>query len=272
MQDLVPPRPADTASTSPGDLIAGYEAHLTPLIHARFGAGEPEQVGRLRADALDALVCGRTLAERLMPMRRVTAGSPGRRARPGNRRGGRQEGGAHGPTANTSTLTRPLPPTTRATCSRTTRRPAADGSRGAARPRPGPRGAGRAAGRQDALTAVVQTLLAHSVTTTAELAGLTSADLNPTRTKTGAVPGGGTPGAAGESDPLVTVDPPHAPKPCTSPSPHLATEPADTDDQKRRPTTMRERWARIWPSPLAVVTLSAVGGPAAVASYTPLAR
>ncbi len=73
MQDLVPPRPADTASTSPGDLIAGYEAHLTPLIHARFGAGEPEQVGRLRADALDALVCGRTLAERLMPTRRVTA-------------------------------------------------------------------------------------------------------------------------------------------------------------------------------------------------------
>ncbi|MHA6622484.1 DUF2637 domain-containing protein [Pseudonocardia sp. DLS-67] len=31
--------------------------------------------------------------------------------------------------------------------------------------------------------------------------------------------------------------------------------------------TMREQWARIWPSLLAVVTLSAVGGPAAVASY-----
>jgi hypothetical protein len=30
---------------------------------------------------------------------------------------------------------------------------------------------------------------------------------------------------------------------------------------------MRQRWARIWPSLLAVVTLSAVGGPAAVASY-----
>jgi hypothetical protein len=30
---------------------------------------------------------------------------------------------------------------------------------------------------------------------------------------------------------------------------------------------MRERWARTWPSLLAVVTLSAVGGPAAVASY-----
>jgi uncharacterized protein DUF2637 len=30
---------------------------------------------------------------------------------------------------------------------------------------------------------------------------------------------------------------------------------------------VRERWARIWPSLLAVVTLTAVGGPAAVASY-----
>jgi hypothetical protein len=30
---------------------------------------------------------------------------------------------------------------------------------------------------------------------------------------------------------------------------------------------MRERWTRTWPSLLAVVTLSAVGGPAAVDSY-----
>ena len=39
------------------------------------------------------------------------------------------------------------------------------------------------------------------------------------------------------------------------------------NEEKRTPPSARERWARIWPSLLAVVNLSAVGGPAAVASY-----
>jgi hypothetical protein len=38
-------------------------------------------------------------------------------------------------------------------------------------------------------------------------------------------------------------------------------------EEKRLPTGVRERWARIWPSLLAAATLSAVGGPAAVVSY-----
>jgi hypothetical protein len=106
------------------------------------------------------------------------------------------------------------------------------------------------------------------VTTDAEQRGARCTDLNPTRTKSRPTPGTGTPGAAEESDPLVIADPPHKPNARTAPSPHLATEPAnDTDDEKRVPTTMRERWARIWPTLLAAVTLSAVGGPAAVASY-----
>jgi Protein of unknown function (DUF2637) len=106
------------------------------------------------------------------------------------------------------------------------------------------------------------------VTTGAEVAGVRSTDLNPTRTKNRPTPGPGTPGAAGESDPLVIVTPLHEPNACTTPSPHRATEPPDdTDEEKRVPTTVRERWARTWPSLLAVVTLSAVGGPAAVASY-----
>jgi hypothetical protein len=49
----------------------------------------------------------------------------------------------------------------------------------------------------------------------------------------------------------VIVDPLHEPNACATTSPHLATEAADTDDEKRVPTTMRERWARIWPSLLA---------------------
>jgi hypothetical protein len=106
------------------------------------------------------------------------------------------------------------------------------------------------------------------VTTTAEPAGANTTDLNPTRTKSRPTPGPGTPGTAGQSDPPVIVDPFHAPNACITPSPDLATEPVnDTADAKYVATTMRERWARIWPSLLAVTTLSAVGGPAAVASY-----
>jgi hypothetical protein len=106
------------------------------------------------------------------------------------------------------------------------------------------------------------------VTTGAKQRGARSTDLNPTRTKHRPTPGTGTPGAAGESDPLVIADPLHELHLSATPSPHLATEPADdTDKENRVPTTVRERWARLWPSLLAVVTLSAVGGPAAVASY-----
>jgi hypothetical protein len=65
---------------------------------------------------------------------------------------------------------------------------------------------------------------------------------------------------AEESDLAVTVDLLNPP-PCTTPSPeHI------DDDRQLRPT-MRKGWARIWPSLLAAVTLPAVGGPAAVASY-----
>jgi hypothetical protein len=71
-----------------------------------------------------------------------------------------------------------------------------------------------------------------------------------------------------EPNPLVTVDRLREPHVYTTPSPHFAAEHADdTHEEKQVPKTVRERWARIWPSLLAVVTLSAVGGPAAVASY-----
>jgi hypothetical protein len=43
--------------------------------------------------------------------------------------------------------------------------------------------------------------------------------------------------------------------------------PRRPNEEKQTPPSARERWARTWPSLLAVVTLSAVGGPAAVASY-----
>jgi hypothetical protein len=107
------------------------------------------------------------------------------------------------------------------------------------------------------------------VTTTAEQPGARTTNLNPTRTKPRPTPEAGTPDATAQSDPPVIADPRHAPNACTTPSPHLATEPADDQDNEKRrsPATMRERWARIWPSLLAVTTLTAVGGPAAVASY-----
>jgi hypothetical protein len=73
VHDPFPTRPTDLASTSLRDRLAGHESHLTPLVNARPGVGEPVPVGRLHADALAALVCGRALADRLMPMRRVTA-------------------------------------------------------------------------------------------------------------------------------------------------------------------------------------------------------
>jgi hypothetical protein len=63
----------------------------------------------------------------------------------------------------------------------------------------------------------------------------------------------------------VTVDPLLKPPPSTTPSPYLTAGHVGNERQLR-PTT-RRRWARIWPSLLATVTLPAVGGPAAVASY-----
>jgi hypothetical protein len=74
VQDPIPTRPTDPANTSPRDPLTGNESHLTSLIHARLGNGEPEPVGRPRADALDALACGQTLCERLTTVRWVTAG------------------------------------------------------------------------------------------------------------------------------------------------------------------------------------------------------
>jgi hypothetical protein len=70
---------------------------------------------------------------------------------------------------------------------------------------------------------------------------------------------------AEESDPAMTVDPLLKPPPCTTPSPYLTAGHIDDESQLR--PTMRKGWARIWPSLLAAVTLPAVGGPAAVASY-----
>jgi hypothetical protein len=63
------------------------------------------------------------------------------------------------------------------------------------------------------------------------------------------------------SDPAVTVDPRLKPPPSTCLSAgHL-------DDERQPRPTIRNGWARIWPSLLATVTLPAVGGSAAVASY-----
>jgi hypothetical protein len=72
VQDPIPTRPADLASTSLRDLIAGHEPHITPLVNTRLGVGAPEPVGRLRADALDALVCRQALSDPLTAMGLVT--------------------------------------------------------------------------------------------------------------------------------------------------------------------------------------------------------
>ncbi len=106
------------------------------------------------------------------------------------------------------------------------------------------------------------------MTITADRPAAKTADLNPTRTKTTPTPKPGTPDAAGKSDPPMSVDPCSEPNGCSSPSPGPANDPVDdTEDKTYVGTTVRHRWARTWPSLLAVVTLSAVGGPAAVASY-----
>jgi hypothetical protein len=73
VQDPIPTHPTDPASASLRDLIAGYESHLTPLVNPRLGIGEPEPVGRIRADVLDSIVCGPALADRLTATRWATA-------------------------------------------------------------------------------------------------------------------------------------------------------------------------------------------------------
>jgi hypothetical protein len=129
------------------------------------------------------------------------------------------------------------------------------------------------------------------VTTGAEVAGARNTNLNPTRTKPRPTPATELADAAHdpspcqepspdplrhfsrlptdrEPDPLKIVDLLREPNASFTPTPHLATNhPDDTDEDQPPPTTMRERWARIWPSLLALITLPAVGGPAAVASY-----
>jgi hypothetical protein len=73
VQCPVPTRLADLSSTSLRDLLAGDESPLTPLVHARFGVGQPEQFDRPCANAPAALPCGQALVDRLMAMRCMTA-------------------------------------------------------------------------------------------------------------------------------------------------------------------------------------------------------
>jgi hypothetical protein len=57
VHDPIPTRPAGLTSASLLDLLAGYESHLTPLVNARIGVDQSDQVGRLHTDAP---VCGTT--------------------------------------------------------------------------------------------------------------------------------------------------------------------------------------------------------------------
>jgi hypothetical protein len=66
----------------------------------------------------------------------------------------------------------------------------------------------------------------------------------------------------------MLIDPCSEPNGRRHPSPDLANGPGnDPADRTYGRTTMHQRWARTWPNLLSVTTLSAVGGPAAVASY-----
>ena len=72
MQDPNSTRPTDPAGTSLPNLLAGCKSHLTTLVNTRLGVAEPAPADRLRAAALDALVYGQALADRLTAMRWVT--------------------------------------------------------------------------------------------------------------------------------------------------------------------------------------------------------
>jgi hypothetical protein len=65
-------RPADLAGASLRELLDGYQAHLSALVYARHGIGDPEPVGRLRTDALDVLACGQALVDQIHAGRWVT--------------------------------------------------------------------------------------------------------------------------------------------------------------------------------------------------------
>lgn len=64
-----PARPGALAAAPLHDLLTGYQQPVAALVRARHDVGEPEPV---RTDALDALVCGQELTDRLMAMRWVT--------------------------------------------------------------------------------------------------------------------------------------------------------------------------------------------------------
>jgi hypothetical protein len=65
-------RPADLATASLRELLDSYEAHRTPLVNARLGIGTARSAGRLRAAALDTLVCGQALVDHILAVRWVT--------------------------------------------------------------------------------------------------------------------------------------------------------------------------------------------------------
>jgi hypothetical protein len=65
-------RPRDLSGVPLRELLDAWHAHLTPLVNARHGLGEPELAGRLRGDALDMLACGQALADQILAMRWVT--------------------------------------------------------------------------------------------------------------------------------------------------------------------------------------------------------
>lgn len=55
--------PADLIGARRWDLVHGLDAHEHVLTNARHGIGEQLPAGRVAAAALDALACGRALAE-----------------------------------------------------------------------------------------------------------------------------------------------------------------------------------------------------------------
>jgi hypothetical protein len=67
-----PVRPTDLTGVSLRELLDAWHLHTAPLVNARHGIGDPEPIGRLRAEALDVLACGQALADQILAMRWVT--------------------------------------------------------------------------------------------------------------------------------------------------------------------------------------------------------
>jgi hypothetical protein len=63
--------PADLDGASMGELVQGWQDHIAALVDARHGLSE-HSPGRLRGTALDALVCGAAVVQRLQYARPVT--------------------------------------------------------------------------------------------------------------------------------------------------------------------------------------------------------